>query len=394
MLGIIYLLLAGMLGCEASKMLTGEGWSVSGINRIWLMLPASFGVGTLLLTWTVYIISWFFSVVGKAENPLLYGNIIGMTGAAVIMILLSVQKYRKQGSYRIWNIDKTQDKRRLKKEILLFGLLTVFITYMMFYVFYIKDGILYSGLTVYGDYAPHTAMMRSFSAGNNFPTQYPHYGGADVKYHFMFQFLTGNLEYLGMRMDFAYNIVSTLSLVGFLMLLYQLALRITGKMCCGVLALFLFFFRSGMAFFRFVWEHIQAGNLVETPYKVGMVLSAGSALATVASENSDQEIVAALTVSDRPLINVGDPCKIAITGLSEYSYGNLTGTVTSIDSDVTSTESGSYYKMTIKPNSTYVVSNSGDKVDLANGMSVTARVEYDKLTYFEYVMEALGVLFR
>lgn len=71
-----------------------------------------------------------------------------------------------------------------------------------------------------------------------------------------------------------------------------------------------------------------------------------------------------------------------------------TGTVTSIDSDVTSTESGSYYKMTIKPNSTYVVSNSGDKVDLANGMSVTARVEYDKLTYFEYVMEALGVLFR
>jgi len=42
MLGIIYLLLAGMLGCEASKMLTGEGRSVSGINRIWLILPASF----------------------------------------------------------------------------------------------------------------------------------------------------------------------------------------------------------------------------------------------------------------------------------------------------------------------------------------------------------------
>ena len=142
----------------------------------------------------------------------------------------------------------------IKKEILLFGLLTVFITYMMFYVFYIKDGILYSGLTVYGDYAPHTAMMRSFSAGNNFPTQYPHYGGADVKYHFMFQFLTGNLEYLGMRMDFAYNIVSTLSLVGFLMLLYQLALRITGKMCCGVLALFLFFFRSGKKSSRFSTE--------------------------------------------------------------------------------------------------------------------------------------------
>ena len=88
------------------------------------------------------------------------------------------------------------------------------------------------------------------------------------------------------------------------------------------------------------------------------------------------------------------PTSGVITGLSEYSYGTLTGTVTSIDSDVTSSTSGSYYKMTIKPDNTYVVSTSGDKVDLSNGMSVTARVEYDELTYFDYVMEALGVLFR
>ena len=133
---------------------------------------------------------------------------------------------------------------------------------------------------------------------------------------------------------------------------------------------------------------------MDSPYKEGMVLSAGSPLATVASENDDLEIVAMVTVNDRPLLHVGDPCKIAITGLSEYSYGSLTGTVTSIDSDVTASSSGSYYKMTITPDSTYVISNSGDKVDLSNGMSVTARVEYDKLTYFEYAMEALGVLFR
>ena len=125
-----------------------------------------------------------------------------------------------------------------------------------------------------------------------------------------------------------------------------------------------------------------------------MVLSAGSPLATVASENDDLEIVAMVTVNDRPLLHVGDPCKIAITGLSEYSYGTLTGTVTAIDSDVTTSTSASYYKMTIKPDSTYVVSRSGDKVDLSNGMSVTARVEYDQVTYFEYAMEALGVLFR
>ena len=272
MLGIIYLILAGMLGYEVSKMLTEERRSVPGVNRIWLILPASFGAGILLLTWTVYIISWFFSVVGKVTNPLLYGNAIAMTGTALLLILTAVRSHKRTAAgseeskkIRTKTTEKLiSNKKTFKREAILFGLLAVFITYMMFYVFYIKDGILYSGLTVYGDYAPHTAMMRSFSFGNNFPTQYPHYGGADVKYHFMFQFLSGNLEYLGLRMDFAYNIVSVASLLGFLMLLYQLALRITGKMCGGVVTLFLFFFRSGMAFFRFAWEHIQAGDLLET----------------------------------------------------------------------------------------------------------------------------------
>ena len=273
MLGIIYLFLAGMLGYETSKILTEEGRSIQGVNRIWLILPASFGIGTLLLTWAVYVISWFFSVVGKSQNPLLYGNTISMVGAALILIFAAVLRYKKnavrtdggQKNIRTGLAEKLiSNKKGFKIEVLLFGLLAVFITYMMFYVFYIRDGVLYSGLTVYGDYAPHTAMMRSFSMGNNFPTQYPHYGGADVKYHFMFQFLTGNLEYLGLRMDIAYNIVSSASLVGFLMLLYQLALRITGKISCGAVTIFLFFFRSGMAFFRFVWEHIQTGDLLET----------------------------------------------------------------------------------------------------------------------------------
>ena len=70
MLGIIYLILAGILGYKASKILIEEGMKFSFINRIWLTLPASFGVGTHLLTCVVYIISWFFSVIGKVKNPL------------------------------------------------------------------------------------------------------------------------------------------------------------------------------------------------------------------------------------------------------------------------------------------------------------------------------------
>ncbi|MGN0662221.1 MAG: HlyD family secretion protein [Faecalibacterium sp.] len=133
---------------------------------------------------------------------------------------------------------------------------------------------------------------------------------------------------------------------------------------------------------------------MDTAYKEGMVLGSGSVLATVASQNDDLEIVAYVTMNDRPLLNAGDPCKIAVSGLSEYTYGTITGTVTSIDSDVTNSQNGSYYKMTVTPDNTYVVGKSGDKVNLTNGMGVTVRVEYDKVTYFEYVMEAFGVLFR
>ncbi len=133
---------------------------------------------------------------------------------------------------------------------------------------------------------------------------------------------------------------------------------------------------------------------MDSPYSVGMVLSAGSVLATVSSENGDYEVVAYASLSDRPLLDVGDPCTIAVTGLAQTAYGTLTGTVTAIDSDVTASSSGSYYKVTVKPDSTYLVSKSGDMVELASGMSVTARVQYDEVTYFQYAMEALGVLVR
>lgn len=80
----------------------------------------------------------------------------------------------------------------------------------------------------------------------------------------MFQFLTGNLEYLGMRIDIAYNAVSSLSLWCFFIMLYSMAKRFFGSMSAGVLSVLFVVFRSGTAFFRFAYEHLQAGDLWET----------------------------------------------------------------------------------------------------------------------------------
>ena len=261
MLGIIYLVLCMLIGKELAGLLLSKK---SGYNQIWLTLAAAFGTGVLIMGWATYMTAWAASEAG-AVHPLIYANAVVMPVAALIVLILYWKRYRKAGPFKgILGTGMITERRLFRKEAVFFGALLVFLTWIMFYVFFIKDGVLYSGYTVYGDYAPHTAMMRSFSTGNNFPTEYPHFGGQDVKYHFMFQFFVGNLEFLGMRLDFAYNVVSVLALLGFLIFLYHMAKRLTGSFAAGVLTVFFFFFRSSLSFFRFVIEHLSAGDLWTT----------------------------------------------------------------------------------------------------------------------------------
>lgn len=261
MLGILYVVLGMLTGRELIKGILDDQGDGRGQNPLWLLLPGAFGGGMIAFGWGTYLISWAASAAG-AERPLIYGNVVIMAVSAVVLLIFYTGRIRRKKAV-LGERDRkgTAFRGIFLKETLLFSVLAVFLTWIMFYVFYIRDGVLYSGFTVYGDYAPHTAMMRSFSLGNNFPTQYPHFGGEDIKYHFMFQFLVGNLEFLGLRLDLAYNLVSVLALLGFLMVLYSIAKRITGSSGAGVVTILLFFFRSALTFFRFIWEHAAAGDL-------------------------------------------------------------------------------------------------------------------------------------
>ncbi len=261
MLGCIYMILAVLLGREISrKLLSQQRTREKSVASFWVTFASAFGCGVLFMTWAVYIGAWLLSVYSEAQKPLFGADLIVMT--AVCAFLLKLYYRRRKLLSEEWK--SWCDELPPGKEVLFFLVLLVAITWIMFYVFHASEGYLYSGYSVFSDYAPHTAMIRSFSLGNNFPTQYPHFGGADVKYHFMFQFLTGNLEYLGMRIDVAYNLVSSLSLWCFFMMLYSLAKRLFGSMCVGVLSVLFLVFRSGTAFFRFAYEHMQDGDLWET----------------------------------------------------------------------------------------------------------------------------------
>lgn len=212
----------------------------------------SIGIGYLIAGWITYIISYIAKVTLHLKNPKIYGNAAAIASMTVITVVALI---RMRHSHQ--NLNRVNVSLREK---LFFFLLFTFILTSMFYVFHIKNGMLQSGVSVFSDYSPHTAMIQSFAVHDNFPTQYPHYGGADVKYHFMFQFFTGNLVYLGMRIDWAFNLTSAAALWGFLVLLYYFAKRLTNHAAVGVISIFMFFFRSSFAALGKLAETILSGD--------------------------------------------------------------------------------------------------------------------------------------
>ena len=134
-------------------------------------------------------------------------------------------------------------------------------------------------------------------------------------------------------------------------------------------------------------------------YKKGMVVQTAAPVATISPEQADTIIEAYVSTTDMARMHVEDPVQIEVNGLSQSIYGNIEGTVERIDSNVTTLEGGEsgssqVFKVRILPNMNYLISKDGDKVNLANGMTVEARIIYDKLTYFDYMLEKLGVKYR
>ncbi len=131
-------------------------------------------------------------------------------------------------------------------------------------------------------------------------------------------------------------------------------------------------------------------------YKEGMVVQAGSAIANIASEQDEYKIQAYVDANSIARISIGDKVKIAVSGLAETVYGTVTGQVVRKDNDITTdSEKGtSYFKVDIIPDNTYIISKKGYKVNFSNGMPVEARIQYDQVSYFDYVLESLGILTR
>lgn len=130
-------------------------------------------------------------------------------------------------------------------------------------------------------------------------------------------------------------------------------------------------------------------------YKPGMVVQTTTTVASITPENADRVIEAYVSTADMARLHEGDAVQIVVDGLSQSVYGTIKGTVRQMDSNVTTQQGqdGSttqVFRVLIDMETDYMISQSGDKVDIVNGMTVVARVQYDKVTYFNYILEKLG----
>ena len=265
MIGLLYIILS-----------FGLGWAICSLafprlNRITetdclkrrisvspyiVLIPAWYITGTLALTWVTYLVAYLCK---DADQPLFYANLISMP-LAFAFVVLTYLKRKQNGKI----ILLSKDKKSRRTELILVLSVLLLANILMWTTFFVYGDQLFIGVSVFSDFSPHVGMIRSFSYGNNFPTTYPHYAGEDIKYHFMFQFLAGNLEYLGLRIDFAFNLPSVISLVCAFLLIYLLAVKITGKLGAGILTCLFFAFRSSGTLFSYLADIPKGTGLWKT----------------------------------------------------------------------------------------------------------------------------------
>lgn len=261
MLGLFYLVLAIYVGHALIKRFlpqlaaVSEGGGLSdGKVRLpgWMLTwPASFLVGTLSVTWTAYLLAYAFV---WTKKPLFYADLLLLGAFALFAAYrLTRRPERLTKALAQLRIANFRDFCLAHRVELTFILLATLVWGVFIYrSFNISGTSARVGLSVYSDFGPHLAMIRSFSQGLNIPTQYPHFPDGTVRYHFMFQFLAGNLEFLGLRLDHAFNIPSILSFTAFIMLLYAFATLVFRRRLAGIITAILFLFRSSFAIFTFL----------------------------------------------------------------------------------------------------------------------------------------------
>src|SRR5256886_4629601 len=211
-------------------------------------------VGLLVSSWFTYLAGLVFF---WTSRPLLWANLFfSVAGIA----LLSWPKWKdriltrtpEEAYLKGSNLYLPRPRGSSIADWLLIAGYVVLVSWMMFASFNTKGGKLQIANPEYSDFGPNTALMQSFAVGHNFPTEYPHYSGDRIRYHFLFYFQAGNLEFLGLDPAWSLNLLSIMTLVAMLVVVMTLGEVLFNSRAVGRLGSVLFFFFGSLSYIPFL----------------------------------------------------------------------------------------------------------------------------------------------
>jgi hypothetical protein len=229
-------------------------------------MAASFLVGAMLSTWATYLFALLFA---RSNQPLLGANILffALAGLAICKLLprsvfqLRLGNSRPPGSAR-WDA------------VFLCAFLLI-ACYLMFGTLSLGKGNVRLASVVWNDFGPNLSLMQSFAMGHNFPTEYPHFIGEPIRYHFLFWFQAGNLEFLGLNTAWALNLLSVLSLLAMVTLIMVLGEILFKSRTVGRIAACLFFLPSTLSYFPFLHSQKSLGQALGAIVRLDHWLASG-----------------------------------------------------------------------------------------------------------------------
>ncbi|MFZ0916195.1 MAG: hypothetical protein WAN04_04810, partial [Candidatus Udaeobacter sp.] len=223
-------------------------------------------VGLLISSWFTYLAGLAFAWTAK---PLLWANLLFFLA---VLALLSWPKWK----HRIVKVapDAAHSSQTAEKYVprpngsgladwlLIIGYV-VLVSWMMFASFNSKGDKLQIANPEYSDFGPNTALMQSFAVGHNFPTEYPHFSGDRIRYHFLFYFQAGNLEFLGLDPTWSLNLLSITTLVAMLIVVMTLGEMLFNSRTVGRLGSVLFFFFGSLSYVPFLHKQVSVRAAIE-----------------------------------------------------------------------------------------------------------------------------------
>jgi len=132
--------------------------------------------------------------------------------------------------------------------------------WLMHHSFQYKDGQFVVLGRVWSDFAAHIPLIRSFSLGWNFPTEYPTFPGEPIRYHYLFFLSVGLLERVGFNIALAFNLLSALGFALLMWMIYQYCILFFNSRVTGILAIGLFLFNGTLSFL----EYFKTSNNLST----------------------------------------------------------------------------------------------------------------------------------